>query len=93
MTAAGSKIFQSFLGAAAGSATCTELEDEDDDKDGATAGEDPDADDGRLPASVGEIAEALSCTSGTDPEAAETPCRDSVSRFSRFRSVRISAAC
>jgi len=33
-----------------------------------------------------------STSAATVPELADTPCRDSVSRFSRFRSVRISAA-
>ena len=42
-------------------------------------------------------AEALADLAGrvaaTDPELARVLCRDSVSRLSRFRSVRMSAAC
>src|SRR5208282_4470101 len=78
--AAGTRTFQSFLPATGTSAAFTAL----DDGDGASAGEEPDSGDGGW-----ETGEPLSCATATDPELAGTPCRDSVSRFSRFRSARI----
>src|SRR5439155_19810291 len=69
--------------AAGVSATLTAL----DGGDGASAGEEPDAGDGGWAA--GELP---SCATAIDPELAGTPRGDSVSRFSRFRSARISDA-
>src|ERR1700730_1908915 len=80
----GTTIFQSFpRPAAEGSATFTALNDGDE----ASAGEEPEAGDGGW-----ATRDPLSCAVITVPEPAGTPCRDSVSRFSRFRSARISEA-
>src|SRR5260370_14923647 len=80
----GTAIFQGLPRPAAGaSATFTALND----GDGAIAGEEPDAGDG-----VWATGELLSCATATVPELADAPRRDSVSRFSRFRSARISDA-
>ena len=46
-----------------------------------------------LTTAAGAIGKLGSCATATDPELAGAPCRDSISRFSRFKSVRISAAC
>src|ERR1700730_12937813 len=70
-----------------GTCCCVVLDTADED-DAATAGAEPEVGVGAATAE-----DTTSCATGTVPELAGPPCRDSVSRFSRFRSARISEAC
>jgi hypothetical protein len=85
-TAAGTKIFQSFLPSVTGtSATLAAANDP-------AAGTETDEGMGCWTTEV-ICWLPLSSAARTVPELASMPCRDSVSRFSRFRSARMSAAC
>src|SRR5580700_8333592 len=90
-TAAGTAIFQSFLPPVAGSsAACTE----DEEPAAATEADEPDGRAAETCELESRAAGTVPELPGTDPETDDAlPCRDSVSRFSRFRSARMSAAC